>query len=59
MINGRVVHEEFHSLSLQFGRVAIILTFVDCQSDNSGTFDVHWTGKESRGVTMVSCSADF
>ena len=37
----------FHALSLQFGRVANILRFVDCQSDNSATSDVQSTGKET------------
>ena len=47
------------SLSLQFGRVATILTFVDCRSDGSATFDVPSTRKEAHGVTAVSCSADI
>jgi hypothetical protein len=47
------------TLSLQFGRVAAILTFVDCQSNNSATFDVQSTGKEAHGITVMSCSADI
>jgi hypothetical protein len=58
MINGHVVHEEFHTLSLQFGRVATILTFVDCQSGKSATFGFRSTRKEVPGVPAVSCSAD-
>jgi hypothetical protein len=50
---------DFISSCLQFGRVAIILTFVDCQSGNSATFDAQSTGKEADGVTVVSCSADI
>jgi hypothetical protein len=58
MINGRVVHEEFHPLSLQFGRVATILTLVDRQSGKSATFGFRSTRKEVPRVTVARCSAD-
>ena len=49
----------FHPLSLQFGRVATILTFVDRQTGKSATFGVQSTRKEVPGVTAVGCSADI
>ena len=49
----------FPLYSLQFGRVATILTFVEHQSGKSATFGVQSTRKEVPGVTVVSCSADI
>jgi Resolvase, N terminal domain len=40
----------FHPFSLQFGRVATILTFVDCQSGKSATFGVRSTREEVPGL---------
>jgi hypothetical protein len=45
-------------LSLQFGRVATILTLVDRQSGKSATFGFRSTRKEVPRVTVARCSAD-